>query len=99
MTTWQLDCETRLFQSLFAEDVFAQVLKLTHYALRHEHERLVLKNLRQLMLDINRFFTKEMEEVAVEEDFVGSVKLVDKFEEVDVLVILLSSLYSHFKFI
>jgi len=51
------------------------------------------------MLDINRLFTKEMEEVAVEEDFVGSVKLVDKFEEVDVLVVLLSSLYSHFLFI
>ena len=96
VTTRQLDRETRLFQSLFAKDIFAQILKLTHYALSHEHKRLVLKNLRQLMLDVNRLFTEEVEEIAVEEDFVGSMELVDKFEEVDVLVVLLSSLDSHF---
>ena len=96
MNAWQFDGETRLFERLFSEGLLAQIFQLTHDALRHEHEGLVLQYLLQLLLDVDSLLAEVVEEIAVQEHLEGRVEFHDHTPKVDELVILLTPLYSHF---
>ena len=91
----QFDGQTRLLQCLSAKLFLSEILQLSHDALGHEKERLVLKNLAQLEFHIDRFSAEVMEEVSVKQHLEWRMELVHQPEEVHILVVLLSSLDSH----
>jgi len=98
MLAWKLDSVFAGLECLFNPGIVGvagHVFDLAHQALGHHTKRRVLQDLLQLRLQIHGVLRDRKDKVAVKQNFEWRHKFVDHPVEVDVLVILLSSLYPH----